>query len=360
MRIIQIIDSLEVGGAERMAVNYANTLVQHINFSGLVVTRTEGSLLNQIDKNVSYLYLRKKKSFDFYALFRLRKYVKKNEINIVHAHGTSFFIAVLLKITYPKIKIIWHEHFGARVNETLASNFILFFFSFCFSSVFVVNEELKVWAKKNLLTKNISYIPNFAMFSLNIPNVTSLKGENGRRIVCLANLKTPKNHIVLLTAFKELKLDKLGWSLHLIGKDYKDQYSNQLKEYIKKNNLINSIFIYDSRNDIKNILSQATIGVLVSTSEGFPVSLLEYGLFALPTLSTNVGSCSEIIIDNRTGLLFDPKDKTQLKNQLNEIVLEKSKRDQFGLHLQELVLEKFSKNKILELIISKYEIVQND
>ena len=54
MRIIQIIDSLEAGGAERMAVNYANALAHTIEFSGLVATRKEGLLLNQIDSTVSY------------------------------------------------------------------------------------------------------------------------------------------------------------------------------------------------------------------------------------------------------------------------------------------------------------------
>ena len=33
MRIVQLIDSLEAGGAERMAVNYANALVGNIWFS---------------------------------------------------------------------------------------------------------------------------------------------------------------------------------------------------------------------------------------------------------------------------------------------------------------------------------------
>ena len=41
MRIVQIIDSLEVGGAEKMAVNYANALVGQINFSGLQVLWAE-------------------------------------------------------------------------------------------------------------------------------------------------------------------------------------------------------------------------------------------------------------------------------------------------------------------------------
>lgn len=45
MRILQLIDSLEAGGAERMAVTYANALVQEIAFSGLVATRKEGPLL---------------------------------------------------------------------------------------------------------------------------------------------------------------------------------------------------------------------------------------------------------------------------------------------------------------------------
>ena len=59
MRIIQIIDSLEAGGAERIAVSYANALAEKIEFSGLVATRKEGSLLNQIDQNVSYLFFNK-------------------------------------------------------------------------------------------------------------------------------------------------------------------------------------------------------------------------------------------------------------------------------------------------------------
>ena len=35
MRIIQLIDSLAPGGAERMAVNYANALSDKVAFSGL-------------------------------------------------------------------------------------------------------------------------------------------------------------------------------------------------------------------------------------------------------------------------------------------------------------------------------------
>ena len=68
IRILQLIDSLEAGGAERMAVSYANALNRNIGFGALVATRTEGALKNQLDKNVVYGYLNRKSTFDFKAL----------------------------------------------------------------------------------------------------------------------------------------------------------------------------------------------------------------------------------------------------------------------------------------------------
>jgi hypothetical protein len=98
MRIVQIIDSLEAGGAERMAVNYANALADRIEFSGLVVTRKGGALFDQIDTGVSYFYLDRKKTFDYKALVKLRKYIVENKVTHIQAHSTSFFLAFLLKI----------------------------------------------------------------------------------------------------------------------------------------------------------------------------------------------------------------------------------------------------------------------
>ena len=68
MRVLQIIDSLEAGGAERMAVSYANVLVDVIGFSALVATRKEGALLEQMDSKVTYLFLNKKSKLDFKTL----------------------------------------------------------------------------------------------------------------------------------------------------------------------------------------------------------------------------------------------------------------------------------------------------
>ena len=71
MRIVQIIDSLEIGGAERMAVNYANVLSEKTEFSGLIASRKEGLIISELIDGVSYLFLKKKKKIDVKAVFRL-------------------------------------------------------------------------------------------------------------------------------------------------------------------------------------------------------------------------------------------------------------------------------------------------
>lgn len=355
MRVVQIIDSLEAGGAERMAVNYANALSERIEFSGLITTRKEGPLFSQIDNKVSYLFLEKKKKIDLKAIFRFRKYLKKNKIEIIHAHSSSFFISVLVKLMLPGIKIIWHDHYGSRVNESRKKNIILVFSSFFFSSIFTVNLQLQEWSRKNLLCKKVIFIPNFAKENKEQLQITKLKGSTGKRIVFLANLKNPKNHILVLRAFSDLKLYETGWSLHLIGRDYFDSYSDELKRFIKSHSLESHIRLHGEKNDIKYILSQASIGILASTEEGFPVALLEYALGNLAVVSTNVGYCSKIIKNGFSGLLFDPKNDFELQVQLEKLTQDGYLREKMARNFKAFVTKEYSEEEVMKSLISAYK-----
>jgi len=354
MRIVQIIDSLEAGGAERMALNYANSLAEKISFSGLIATRKEGTLKDEIDSKVSYLFLDKKKKIDFRAVFRLRKYITKNKVDIIHAHSSSFFTAVLVKLTLPAIKIIWHDHYGTRAKESKKENRILILLSVFFSSIFVVNLQLEEWSKKNMKCSKVFFIPNFTTSETKTEKVTHLKGNDGKRIVFLANLKNPKNHISILKAFSELKLNEQGWSLHLIGRDYFDNYSNEIKIYIKNYSLENDIYLYGAKNDVRYILSQASIGVLASTEEGFPVTLLEYGIEKLAVLSTSAGYCSIIIQDGINGLLFDPFSDEEIKSQLNKMTNDALFREKVSQNFRQSIMKNYSEEIVIKTLILAY------
>lgn len=355
MRIVQIIDSLDAGGAERMAVNYANILADKIEFSGLISTRKEGQLLNHINEKVSYFFLKKEKKIDFKAIFRLRKYLKKNKIDTIHAHSSSFFIAVLVKFTMPGIKIIWHDHYGSRAKESKKQNRVLIFSSFFFHSIFVVNLQLQEWNRKNMNCKKVIFVPNFILERNENPELTHLKGEKGKRIVFLANLKRPKNHISILKAFSDLKLNESGWSLHLIGKDYLDSYSQELKDFINSNALENHIHLCGEKSDIKYILSQASVGVLASTEEGFPVTLLEYASGKLAVVSTNVGYCAQLIQNEFNGLLFNPLMDSEIRKQLSKITESEEFRENLANNLEETLVKEYSEKSIAEKLMQAYK-----
>jgi len=357
MRILQLIDSLEAGGAERMAVNYANALSESIAFSSLVTTRKEGELKNQVAKKVSYLFLDKKRALDIKAILRLRKHIINNQVQIIQAHSSSFFLAVLVKLSLSGVKIIWHDHYGNRIHERRKKHYILFLASFFFSACFAVNPELQKWILKNLRTAKVFFIPNFTIEDNSIVDKTYLKGEINKRIICLANLKNPKNHIAILEAFCNTQLNDFSWSLHFVGKIYKDDYFYQLKSFIDENDLEESVFFYDSIEDVSFVLSQANIGVLASKYEGFPVSLLEYGHAGLAVISTYVGFCSSLIKNEYNGLLFNPEDSEELKEHFLKLAFDEELQKKLGMNLKTDILKQYSCSEIIKELIAKYNYI---
>jgi glycosyltransferase involved in cell wall biosynthesis len=203
---------------------------------------------------------------------------------------------------------------------------------------------------------NKIFLPNFTSFQQVNTTGIELNGENGKRIICLSNLKKPKNHIGLLKGFYSSALFQNGWTLHLIGKDFNDSYSNEVKEFIRIRNLLSYVFIYGVQEDVAPVLRQADIGVLSSTYEGFPLVLLEYGLSGLAVISTNVGFCPEIInLDN--GLLFSPENELEFAEKLKMLAQSPEMQFKFANNLKDFVKKKYSKERIIQEAINFYEVI---
>lgn len=348
MRIVQIIDSLEAGGAERMAVNYANALAKKISFSGLIATRKEGTLRSQIDSKVSYLFLEKKKAIDFQSVFRLRSYIKKNKIDVIQAHSSSFFTAVLVKLTYPKIKIIWHDHYGISQDLSSRKKTGLKLGSFFFLGIISVNSALKEWAINSLSCSNVIYFPNFIEDSFSSNEELVLKGVEGKRIICVANLRPQKNHNLIVDTANLFKDKFPDWSFHLFGKDFKDAYSEDLNKKIMDLKLENTVYFYGTTNNVSSALKQCQIGILGSLSEGLPLAVLEYGLYKLPVVATNVGEISKVIGNEKEGLVVESNDLNQFADCIQKLIDNESYRIEMGLNLNKKILLNYSQEVILK------------
>ncbi|MDI1318500.1 glycosyltransferase [Flavobacterium sp.] len=347
MRVLQIIDSLEIGGAEKMAVNYANALAKRIDFSGLVATRAEGNLKSHLDASVSYLFLNKKATVDFGAIYRLKKYCKEHKVEFLHPHSSSYFTAVLLKLLHPKIKIIWHDHNGLSEFISSQKSIALKMASFFFKGIIVVNYKLKAWAEKELNCKKVIYLPNFTAIDSVVIAETFLKGTAGKRILCLANLRDQKNHFFLLEVAEKLQESHPDWTFHLVGKDFEDEYSAKVRTQIQNKNLKDNVFIYGSKNDVKNIINQSDIAILTSKSEGLPIALIEYGLCKKAVVSTKVGEIPLIIKDSKNGYIVNAEDTQLFYQKLLNYIVNEDLRIQMGTALYHTVIENNSEEGVI-------------
>ncbi|UJH92492.1 glycosyltransferase [Antarcticibacterium sp. 1MA-6-2] len=354
MRVLQLIDSLRPGGAEKMAVNIANALLPHIDGSYLCCTRQEGLLKEQLKPEVEYLFLNKKSSLDLSAFLRLRKFIFRNKITIVHAHSTSFFLASIIKKSGLKFNLIWHDHYGESEFLEKREYKLLKFFSGSFTGIISVNSDLKNWAQKNLNCKNVVEIRNFISEPTpSLDQKTLIKDpEKSFKIICVANLRPQKDHFNLLSAFEMLD-PTMSVSLHLIGENPGTLYSVAFLEAISKSPVKQKIFYYGTQTEIIYLLKQADLGILASKSEGLPLALLEYGMAGLPVVCTRVGKCAELI--GSAGKIVERENPSAL---YNGILFYLRNRDKMKLDAERFKFqtEKFSEKEVLKNLLQCYKL----
>lgn len=353
MKVLQLIDSLRPGGAEKMAVTYANALVGQMEGSYLCCTREEGMLKLSLRTEVEYLFLNKKSSLDIKAILKLRSFIKSRHITIVHAHSTSFFLAGLLKFTGLKFKLVWHDHYGESELLKERNYKVLKIFSIFFSGIISVNTKLKKWAEQYLECRNVVEIENFIPeFASVINSGFKLNGEEDEfRIISVANFRPQKDHLNLIKAFENLSVD-FSLSLHLIGENPETHYSNSILKYIKDSPLKEDIYYYGAQAEILSLLRQADLGILSSRSEGLPVALLEYGIAGLPVVCANVGKCAEVIGQN--GRIVVASDSKALAGGIRFYLENKEKMKLDAENFRDSVMENYSQQAVIKKVLGFY------
>ena len=351
IRVLQIVDNLTLGGTESVALNLANDLNDEPGFqSFLVCTREEGPLNERIKPGVTYLFLGKKRQLDIAAIWKLHKFIRRNRINIVHAHSTSFYYPALLKVLH-RFKLVWHDHYGLDIKPDGKRHYPYIPFSRAFNFAICVNETLLASNKKHLHVKaeKQDYLPNYSVtLSTNNSAALSLTGSDAFRIVCLANLRPQKDHKTLIEAFKIVKEQVPQSTLYCIGICTGDEYEKDIRQLIKNLNLEVSVVLTGGVNNPFLYLERSAVGVLSSQSEGLPLSLIEYGLAGLPVVCTSVGQCPDLLRGGENGILVPPGDSVALGNAIVSFFKTEGLKERLAFNFNFFIRNHYSKQAILQ------------
>ena len=108
------------------------------------------------------------------------------------------------------------------------------------------------------------------------------------------------------------------------------------------------------RSDVQNVYGAADVAVLVSDNEGMPVSLIEAAACGVPAVTTDVGSASEVVEHDRTGIVV-PADVTAVADALETLLRDRDRRAAMGTAAAARARERFSPDRLVTDITELYE-----
>ncbi len=275
-------------------------------------------------------------SFLARAAFRNTNYGKI----IYTAHGFHFFKGApklnwLIYFTAEKIAARWTDH------------------------LITINEEDYLNAQDILPSNNISYVHGvgveFEHEILTEYEKDILKKELGLPkeaiiISYIAELNNNKNHQLLLRNWSRLKEENPLIELLLVGNGEKE---NDLKEYVKKENL-KGVHFLGFRRDVLKLLQISDIVTLLSHREGLPKSIMEAMVAGIPCVVTNTRGLRDLIKSDRNGFVVDHEDDMAIFTEFTKLAQSTKLRESMGQCAKELV-EPYLLETVLQEYVAIYE-----
>ncbi len=331
MRVIHVIDTLNIGGAERVSVMLANLLIDHGVNTSFLVFKKEGTLLNTLDSRLPLIDLNRKIKWNLLTVRKLSLIL--SEFDIVHIHMRHVLRYVIFSrlLFRFKAQIVFHDHF----NQYPVSFFKVFQYKYLLKNcVYVTVEEKGVlWAIQTLrlVKENVFKLSNIIQRS----SLPSSSQKSGNHLVLVSNIKEEKNILYAVELIFALKRDIPDIHLTIYGVVYDKQYMEIIEQKIKDLELSMAIMFVHDCTAIQAELFKFSLGLHVSKKETGPLVLAEYLSQGLPFLSFS------------TGEIFE-----RLNRHIPDFFIDNFNTKEWCGRIQQLLVMSYNKSQLTELFES--------
>jgi glycosyltransferase involved in cell wall biosynthesis len=358
MRKISIIlPNLNVGGAERLAVNLANDWINRGFNIEFVLMNDEGQLLKLLNPKISIVTFKVKKIRSL--IFPLIGYMRKNNSDVIWVNmwpiTTVAVLAWILSFRNGKLFITDHNQLSQScVREMGVSRYLLgllirFSYPFATAATAVSNgvaADLSKLSKLKIGTFKVIYNP--AAIGASSERLSEKQSEIlwGKdfdfHILAVGSLKAQKNQELLIRAFSKLRVT-YNAKLIILGEG---ELRGELERLIKVLKLESRVSLPGFRENPYPFFQSADMFVMSSNWEGFGNVIVEALECGIPVVSTDCPSGpAEILEGGRYGQLVPVGDVESLTLAMQECLIHLHDRD---------VLIQRSKDFSIDLISEKY------
>lgn len=316
MKIVEVLFTLESGGAERFVVDLSNELSSTCDVVLLTLkddtknSETRNFYKFDLAENVEYRNLGLPDSFSVGTWFKIYNEIRKLNPDVVHLNAKTAFQFCALAVFLLSGKI----HFYETIHNDLHNGYTTFANKLMFNTVgrwkrikyIALSQTNYEDMKKEYPYCDISCIVNgrarivpTTLFDKVKREIAKYRTDDNTKVFLhVARCNIQKNQSLLIHAFNEAIAKGVNVQLLIVGAGFDTQEGEKLKNIAEKN-----IHFLGTRKNISDYMLNVDAFCLSSIYEGMPITLLEASLAGIPCVSTPVCGSVDVIKNGLNGYL---------------------------------------------------------
>ena len=335
MRILHIIDTLFMGGAENVLIGLASgqKKLGHDVVVMPLICPSETPVRKKIEeKGVPVKpFIIKGSYYNPKLIFKIAKVVNQFDIVHVHLFPAMYWAAFAKVLAFSKVPMVYTEHStnNRRREKPLLHIIDNIVYQRGYKMIISCAEKvLESYRNAFPSVKHTCYINNgidTKLFREALPYTKSEllgDGEDAFVVTMVARFMSMKRQDTIVEA-----IAKLPKNIHavFVGGNKSDEGLVRVKDLANKLGVSERVHFLYIRNDVPRILKTSDVVVMASDYEGLSLSSIEGMAAGKPFVATDVNGLREVV--GGAGLLFENKDSEALSRIISKLSEDK---DHYG------------------------------
>ncbi len=325
MRILHVITSLKIGGAEALVVNMVPHLISLGHEIGVVVFNAEHTtLMQRLETDCSQCKIYRLGQSFYNPLYIIKLIAIMRDYDIVHTHNSSpqLYAAIANMICHKKLVTTEHNTSNRKRENRLLASIDRWMYT-RYDKVICISEQaeynLQSYLACSKVGQNIICTIHNGIDVSSIHEAQPIESLKSRKfvIVMVAAFRPQKDQDTLIETMQLLPEDE--YALWLVGDGERRAL---MEKKVEDSGLRNKVTFWGLRTDVAQILKTADVVVLSTHYEGLSLSNIEGMAAGRPFVASDVEGVREVT--EGYGILVPHRDAVALSAVIKQLHDDKS------------------------------------
>lgn len=338
MKILQVINNLNTGGAEKLILETVPLFnkEENIKMDIAVLNGFEYPFLKALKKLdcCSIITLGNKSVYNPFSIFKIIPLLKKYDLIHVHIFPSLYWVAIAKLISFSKIKLVYTEHSTSnnRRKRLLFKIIDKFIYSF-YSKIITISPEVDTNIKQHLKFNETKF--NLIQNGVNLDVIKEVKAipkhklspsinKDSFIVTQVSSFRYPKDQKTVIKSLKDLDENII---LVLVGDG---PVRSECENLVENLGLTRRVVFLGIRMDVIGILKASDVIILSSHHEGLSLSSVEGMASGKPFVASDAPGLGDIV--RNAGILFPINDHIKLSEIINRLLKDKAYYNQTVKH----------------------------